>query len=485
MEIKDLHPQGIWKNFHLLTQVPRPSGHLENVQQFLLRWAKERNIEAFMDNAGNIIMRKPATAGYENLKMVTFEGHMDMVPQKEAGSPHNFETDPIVTYIDGEWVKAKGTTLGSDDGMGVATAMAVLEDNTLEHGPIEAIFTVDEETCMYGVNHLEKGTLKGDILLNLDNETEGEFIIGCAGGMDVAGNLSYQETDVEADDIAMKVTIKGLKGGHSGLEISLGRANANKLLARFIYDAIQKLDIDLASWEGGNMRNAIPNQAIAVITFNAEDKETLQEMALEWENIFRNEFHGIEDNLQVTIEDTATPQKVVPTEIRDNLVNAITACPSGVLRQIPAIPEITETSCNLGIVKIADGNVATDVLVRSSCETMLDYLASMVTAAFSMAGMQTSNGGRYPAWQPNNEAPIVNIVKQVYQKVNGEDCVVQVVHAGLECGIIQTIYPHMDAISFGPTLRSPHTPFERCHIPSVDKYYKFVLELLKNIPVKE
>ena len=481
----ELKPARVFEQFAEINKIPRPSKHEEQMIEYLKEFGRKRNLETEIDETGNVIIRKPATKGHENAPMISVQSHMDMVCDKLVDVEIDFFNDPIQTYIDGEWLRAKGTTLGSADGMGVATAMAVLEDNTLEHGPIEAIFTVDEETCMYGVNHLEKGTLKGDILLNLDNETEGEFIIGCAGGMDVAGNLSYQETDVEADDIAMKVTIKGLKGGHSGLEISLGRANANKLLARFIYDAIQKLDIDLASWEGGNMRNAIPNQAIAVITFNAEDKETLQEMALEWENIFRNEFHGIEDNLQVTIEDTATPQKVVPTEIRDNLVNAITACPSGVLRQIPAIPEITETSCNLGIVKIADGNVATDVLVRSSCETMLDYLASMVTAAFSMAGMQTSNGGRYPAWQPNNEAPIVNIVKQVYQKVNGEDCVVQVVHAGLECGIIQTIYPHMDAISFGPTLRSPHTPFERCHIPSVDKYYKFVLELLKNIPVKE
>ena len=485
MEMKDLKPQGIWQNFHLLTQVPRPSGHLEKIQSFLLQWAKERNIEAFQDNAGNIVMRKPATTGYENLKTVTFEAHMDMVPQKSADSNHNFETDPIQTYIDGDWVKAKGTTLGSDDGIGVATAMAVFEDNTLEHGPLEALFTVDEETCMYGVNHLEKDTLKGDILLNLDNETEGEFIIGCAGGMDVAGELDYQEADTTDGDIAVKVTLKGLKGGHSGLEISLGRANANKLLARFLNEAVQEFDTDLVSWEGGNMRNAIPNRAEAILTLAAEDKAAMQALVEEWGSTFRSEYQGIEDDLEFVCEDIPLPSKTVPAEIRDNLINAVMACHSGVLRQIPSIPDIVETSCNLGIVKIAGGKAETDVLVRSSCETMLEYLAESVNAAFSMAGMQTSYNGRYPAWQPNNASPIVEVVRKVYKEINHTECTVQVVHAGVECGIIQTVYPEMDAVSFGPTLRSPHTPFERCNIPSVEKYYKFVLELLKQIPAKQ
>ncbi len=484
MEIKNLEPKGIWQNFYLLTQVPRPSGHLEKIQAFLLDWAKERNIEAFKDNAGNIVMRKAATPGYENLKMVTFEGHMDMVPQKEADSVHNFETDPIETYIDGDWVKAKGTTLGSDDGMGVATAMAVFEDKTIEHGPLEAIFTVDEETCMYGVNHLEPGTLKGDILLNLDNETEGEFIIGCAGGMDVAGDLDYQETTAEADDIALKICLKGLKGGHSGLEISQGRANANKLLARVLYDAVQEFDADLACWEGGNMRNAIPNRAEAIVTINPEDKAAFMAFVEEWKQTFVYEYGSVEDELVLTVEELDMPEKIVPTEIRDNIINAIMTCHFGVLRNIPTIPHIVETSCNLGIVKIADGKVKTDVLVRSSCESMLDYMANSVNAAFSMAGLHTAFNGRYPAWQPNNDSPIVAVVEKVYRQVNNEDCKVEVVHAGLECGIIQTVNPNMDAISFGPTLRSPHTPFERCNIPSVAKYYKFVLELLKNIPKK-
>lgn len=484
MNINELEPKGIWQNFYLLTQVPRPSGHLEKVQDFLLNWAKERNIEAFKDNAGNIIMRKPATPGYENLKMVTFEGHMDMVPQKAADSNHNFETDPIQTYIDGDWVKAQGTTLGSDDGIGLATAMAVFEDNSLEHGPLEALFTVDEETCMTGVNELQPDTLQGDILLNLDNETEGEFIIGCAGGMDVAGQMDYQEADAEEGDVAFKVVLSGLRGGHSGLEICLGTANANKAMARFLSEAIREFDADLASWNGGNMRNAIPNRAEAVLTVAPEDKEVFEAFIAEWKQTFTEEFEGIEPNLSFTGEVVETPKKVIPAEIRDNIVNAIMTVHSGVLRQIPAIPEIVETSCNLGIIKINAGKVETDVLCRSSRETMLDFMGASVKAAFDMAGLYTSYQGRYPAWQPNNASPIVAVIRDVYKKMWGNECTVQVVHAGVECGIIQTVYPNMDAVSFGPTLRSPHTPFERCNIPSVAKYYEFVKELLKNIPTK-
>lgn len=484
MEIKDLEPKGIWQNFYRLTQVPRPSGHLEKVQQFLLNWAKERNIEAFKDNAGNIILRKPATVGMENCKTVTFEGHMDMVPQKTADSNHNFLTDPIETYIDGDWVKAKGTTLGSDDGIGVATAMAVFGDDTLKHGPLEAMFTVDEETCMYGVNHLEKGTLKGDILLNLDDETEGEFIIGCAGGCDVAAELDYKEEPVCEGLKAFHIILKGLKGGHSGLEISLGRANANKLMARFVLEAVEKLDATLVSWEGGNMRNAIPNRAEAVLAVKAEEESELKALLIQWQKTFQEEFEGIEEGVEFTVEAVDTPAVAVPAEIRDNLIEAIMACQVGVMRQIPSIPEIVETSCNLGIVKIAAGKAETDVLVRSSRETMLEFLCNSVKAAFDMAGMQTSFQGRYPAWQPNTKSPIVKVIEKTYKDLFKTEAIVQVVHAGVECGIIQTVYPNMDAVSFGPTLRSPHTPFERCNIPSVAKTYDFICKLLENIPEK-
>lgn len=485
MNIQDLEPKGIWKNFYALTRIPRPSGHLEKIQQFLLDWAKERKIEAFKDNAGNIVMRKPATPGFENCIPVTMESHMDMVPQKTVDSNHNFLTDPIETYIEGEWVKAKGTTLGSDDGIGDATSMAVLEDDTLKHGPIEAIFTVDEETCMYGVNNLKPETLKGEILLNLDNETEGDMVIGSAGGEDVQPQLEYQEQESDPAQIALEIVLKGLKGGHSGLEINEGRANANKLMARFLTDAVEKTNAQLASWHGGNMRNAIPNNCRVVVTIDQEKQERLVALAAEWASIFKAEYSGVEDELILDILPAEMPKKIVPTEIRDNIINAIMACPAGVTRMIPSALDIVETSCNLGIVSIADGKAEADILVRSSCDTQLEALEATIKAVFSMAGMATSFEGRYGSWQPDFNSPIIKTIEKVYADMFGEKPRVQVVHAGLECSVIKTVYPKMDMVSFGPTLRSPHTPFERCNIPSVAKYWDFVKKLLENIPEKK
>ena len=480
--IQDLEPKGIWKNFYSLTRIPRPSGHLEKVQQFLLDWAKERNIEAFKDNAGNIIMRKPASPGLENLTPVTMESHMDMVPQKATDSNHDFLTDPIETYIDGEWVKAKGTTLGSDDGIGDATAMAVLEDDSLRHGPIEAIFTVDEETSMYGVSNLKPDTLQGKILLNLDNETEGEMVIGSAGGEDIRPSMEYQEEDADPSLAAVEITLKGLKGGHSGLEIGLGRANANKLMARFLLDAVRKTDAKLAFWEGGNMRNAIPNNARAVLLVDKAQQEEITTLAADWLLVFRAEQQGVEDDITLSAAPAGEVTKVVPDEIRDNLINAVMACPAGVSRMIPSAPEIVETSCNLGIVKIGGGRAEADILVRSSCDSQLEALEDSIESVFAMAGMSCEKAGRYGTWQPNFASPIVKTVEKVYADLFGEKPRVQVVHAGLECSVIGETYPEMDMVSFGPTLRSPHTPFERCNIPSVEKYWKFVKALLEAIP---
>ncbi len=478
MNISELQPQGIWKSFHALTQVPRPSGHLEKVQAFLLDWAKSNNFEAFKDNAGNIIVRKPATPGYEDRRMVTFEAHMDMVPQKSHDSNHNFLTDPIETYIDGDWVKAKGTTLGSDDGMGVATAMAIYEDNTLKHGPLEAIFTVDEETCMYGVNHLEADTLKGDILLNLDNETEGEFVIGSAGGMDVVATMDYTPQPTPSGTTAIKISLTGLKGGHSGLEINAGRANANKLLVNIAREALQS-GADLASWEGGNMRNAIPSFGNIVVTTTRPD--AIKALAPKWQAIYAEEYKGIEEGISIKAEETDLPATIIPHDVAVGISRAVAATHSGVYRFIPSIPDIVETSCNLGIVKAEGGKAEADVLVRSSMDSKLDELAAAASDALRLGGFSVSYNGRYPAWQPDVESPIVKTIESVYKEVNGEDCKITVVHAGLECGIIKTVYPNMDTVSFGPTLRSPHTPNERCNIPSVAKYYNFVVKLLEQI----
>ncbi len=482
MTIRDLNPKAVWENFYLLTQVPRPSGHLEKVQEFLLQWAKERGIEAFKDNAENIVMRKPATPGMEDRKMAVLQAHMDMVPQKVDESTHNFETDPIETYIDGEWVKAKGTTLGSDDGMGVAAIMGIFESKNLKHGPLEALITADEETCMYGVNHLSADTLKGDILLNIDNETLGEFVIGSAGGINISASLGYKEVAPEEGDIAVKITLKNLRGGHSGLEINEGRANANKLMARLVRQAIIDDDARLASWKGGNMRNAIPRAAEVVLTIPQENLDDLKELVDYCRETFVQEYRGVEENLSLTIEETALPAGEMPDEIQDNVVNALVACHDGVLRNIPSIPSVVETSSNLGIVKIEGGKVEVLVLARSSSETMMEYIQEMQEACFSMAGMKVEYGGQYGAWQPNFDSPITAKMVEVYNRMYPDaPARVEVCHAGLECSIIGGVYPNMDLVSFGPTLRSPHTPDERCNIPSVEKFWNFLVKLLEEI----
>ena len=481
MEIFDLEPKQVWRNFHALTQIPRPSGHTQQVANFLVDFAKKNGAEAWIDEVGNVIMRKAATPGYEDRATAVLQAHMDMVPQKVDESNHNFETDPIETYIDGDWVKAKGTTLGSDDGIGVAAIMAVMESNDIKHGPLEALITADEETCMYGVNHLAADTLKGDILLNIDNETMGEFVIGSAGGVNINATMQYKEVELEEGDIAVKVSLKGLRGGHSGLEINEGRGNANKLMARFVRQAIADDEARLCSWQGGNMRNAIPRTASVVMTVPLENYDDFCELAQYCQDVFNDEFRGVEEGITLTVESAAMPAGRVPEEIQDNLVDAIMACHDGVLRNIPSIPSVVETSSNLGIVTIGNGEASILILARSSNETMMEYIQEMQESCFSMAGMKIEYGGHYGAWQPNFDSPIVAKMVEVYRNVLGEEAKVEVCHAGLECSIIGGVYPNMDLVSFGPTLRSPHTPDERCNIPSVAKFWTFLRALLEEI----
>ncbi len=483
-EIRNLKPECIWRNFDALTQVPRPSGHLEKVQKFLLDFAASVGVEAFQDPAGNIVMRKPATPGMENRKVVTMQAHMDMVPQKAPESTHNFETDPIETYIDGEWVKAKGTTLGSDDGMGVAAIMAVMEAKDLKHGPVEALITADEETGMYGANDLPEGELQGDILMNLDSETWGKFVIGSAGGIDVTATLDYKEVATDTEDAAVKVTLKGLRGGHSGLEINEGRGNANKLMVRFVREAIEETEARLASWHGGNMRNAIPFKAEVVLTLPKENVEPLKEMVAEWKADFEDEFKTIESGIEFFAEEVETPKMEVPVEIQDNLVDAIYACHDGVIRFIPVYPDVVETSSNLAIIDIEDGKAAIKILARSSREDMKDYVATMLESCFNMAGMKVEMSGSYGGWDPNPDSEVLNLLKKVYKEQNGEEGIVQVDHAGLECSVILGKYPHMDVVSFGPTLRSPHTTTERCLIATIEPFWNLLKGALEQIPAK-
>ena len=485
-DIKNLKPEEIWRNFDKLTQVPRPSGHLEKIQAFLLQWAKEAGVEAFQDPAGNIVMRKPATPGMENRKGVIMQAHMDMVPQKAPDSKHNFETDPIETIIDGDWVRANHTTLGSDDGLGVATIMAVMESTDLKHGPIEGLITRDEETGMYGANELPAGELNGDILLNLDTEVWGEFVIGSAGGVDITATLDYKEAETDKEDAAVKVTLKGLKGGHSGVEINEGRANANKCMVRFVREAISELDARLASWEGGNMRNAIPFQAEVVLTLPKENVEALNDLVADWKEQIIEDFDGIEvpEHVELFTENVETPKTEVPQEIQDNLVDAIYACHDGVLRMAPSMPGIVETSSNLAIVEIGGGKAAIKILARSSSDSYKDYIATMLESTFSMAGMKVERSGEYGGWNPNPKSDILEHVIKIYKEQNGVEGKVQAVHAGLECSIILSKYPDLDVVSFGPTLLSPHTANERCQISCVAPFWNLMKQLLEEIPAK-
>lgn len=483
-EIKNLQPTCIWKNFHALTQVPRPSGHLEKIQQFLLNFAKEVGVEGFKDPAGNIVMRKPATPGMENRKGIILQAHMDMVPQKTPESTHNFETDPIETWIDGEWVKAKGTTLGADNGMGVAAIMAVMEAKDLQHGPIDALITADEETGMYGANDLPEKELQGDILLNLDSETWGKFVIGSAGGIDVTATLDYKEVETDTEDVAAKITLKGLRGGHSGLEIHEGRGNANKMLVQVVREAIEECEARLASWHGGNMRNAIPFKAEAVLTLPKENLPALKEIVDGYLADFTDQYKNIESGIELFMEEVETPKMEVPVEIQDNLINAIYGCHNGVLRMIPSYPDVVETSSNLAIIDIEDGKAALKVLARSSREDMKEYIVNTLESCFNMAGMKVETAGSYGGWDPNPESEILHHLMKIYKEQNGEDGIIQVDHAGLECSVILGKYPHLDVVSLGPTMRSPHTTTERCFIPSIEPFWKLLKQALAEAPVK-
>ena len=486
MQVTDLSPQVVWRNFYSLTQIPRPSGHTEKVAQFLVDFAKEHGATAYIDEGGNVVMKKGATPGMEDRATAVLQAHMDMVPQKTKDSAHNFETDPLDVYIDGDWIRARNTTLGADDGMGVAAAMAVIEDDTVAHGPIEVLITRDEETGMYGAFELKPDELEGKYLLNLDSETEGEITIGCAGGMNVNCEMQYQELEVNPENmLSYQVAVKALHGGHSGIEIHKGYPNANKLMARFLFAAINTDLAWLSSLHGGNMRNAIPRDAEAVVLVPKKAEQEFLALVKKCGDIFTEEFKDVEGkDVTFVAEPCEMPAKAVPQDIQENLINALMACHDGVLRYIPTIPDLVETSCNLSIVSIADGKAEVRLLARSSQDSMKLYLCNGLVACFSMAGMKVELEGGYSGWQPNPSSRLVAMMSDIYEQMFGQKPIVNACHAGLECGIIGVNYPEMDMASFGPTLVSPHTPSEACLIPTVERFYNFILEILKNIPKK-
>ena len=483
-DIRQLEPKALWENFYNITRVPRPSGKKEQIGAFLENFGKSLGLETLRDEIGNVLVRKPATPGMENRKAVVLQAHMDMVPQKNSNVAHNFETDPIDAHIDGEWVKASDTTLGGDNGIGLAAAMAVLQSTGIPHPAIEMFITVDEETGMFGAFGLQPNFLKGDILINMDSEDEGELYVGCAGGIDADISFRYKEVAIEEGDVALKVSLTGLKGGHSGVDINLQRANANKLMFRFLKDAVADYEARLASIDGGSLRNAIPREAFAVITVPEEGLDDIIEFVKECEEIFIEEFAGVEEKISFTVDQVELPTGLIPEEVQDDLINGVTACPNGVFRVLPELPSVVETSNNLAIIKSDGNSIILRSLIRSSVESRKEELASMVESVFALAGGKVELNGGYPGWKPNLDSPILKEMTRIYETKFGKTPKVMIIHAGLECGILGTHYPHMDMISFVPTIRFPHSPDEKVNIKTVQMFWDFLLATLADIPVK-
>lgn len=487
MPIRKLEPRNVWNNFHSLTQIPRPSGHTQKVADFLVKFGKNLGLESFKDECGNVIIRKPATPGMEGRKGIVLQAHMDMVPQKNNDKEHDFTKDPISTRIvkedDGEWVYACGTTLGADDGLGIAAAMSILESKELKHGPIEALFTVDEETRMVGAKALKPGVLGGEILLNLDSETEGELYVGCAGGVDANIEFKYKTEPIPEGYKALKIVVTGLRGGHSGMEINEGRGNANKIMARLLLPLIRDFKGRLASFDGGNMRNAIPREADAVIAVPAEKVEKAGKTVEDIAAVLKSELRKIDAGLVVTVEPSRV-RKVIAGTTGKKLVQAIYACPNNVDRMSLEIEGLVETSNNLAIVKTGKETITVNTLLRGATDSLKEDLGEAVRAAFELAGAKVWFDGGYSGWSPNLDSPILKTMKAQYKKLFGKEPLVMAIHAGLECGIFGEAYPHWDMISCGPTLKSPHSPAERCFVPSVGKWWKFLTAVIENAPEK-
>ena len=481
-EIKNLSPKPVWDYFYSLTQIPRPTGHMEAVTRFVESVGNALGLETLRDGVGNVLIRKPASPGRENHKTVTLQAHLDMVPQKNASVKHDFLTDPIDAYVEDGWVKARGTTLGADNGIGASLALAVLADDTLEHGPIEALFTIDEEQSMDGAFGLKPNFLQGDILLNCDSEKEGELFVGCAGGADL--NISFQfkeDTYIPEGDVAVKITLSGLKGGHSGVDIHLGRANANKLMFRFLKEAVCDYGARLSAVEGGNMRNAIPREAWAIVTIPGDNVEALWELVSDYQEMYQVEYAGVESGIRFEAEMTELPTTLIPEEIQDDLINAIEGCQNGVISMLHDFPGTVESSSNLAIVKTSDELIEIKILVRSSSETRKEAVCSSLESIFSMAGAKVEIPDGYNGWQPNIHSPMLQVMKEVYQELFAVEPAVKVMHAGLECGIIQGAYPQMDMISIGPDLEYPHSPDERVRIESVANAWRYITAVLAKI----
>ena len=482
-EIRALKPKSLWNHFADLNAVPRPSKKEERVIQFMKDYGKRLGLETIVDEIGNVIIRKPATSGMEDRKPVVMQSHLDMVHQKNNDTVFDFDTPGIDMYVDGDWVKAKGTTLGADNGLGVATIMAILESDTIPHPDLEALFTIDEETGMTGAKGLKDGLLKGEILLNLDTEEDDEIGVGCAGGIDVTATRSYDEEDTPLKKVGYTIEVKGLQGGHSGMQIHEGLGNANKIMNRLLFDGFEKFGLRIAEIDGGSLRNAIPRESHATVAVDATHQEDFEQAMRDMSMTIKTEFKTKEPDLSISISTTDIPKKVMSVDVQEAFIRALYAACNGVYRMSPDIPDLVETSNNIARVIVKDGHLRVGCLTRSSVESSKWDLANALRATFELMGCEVEFSGDYPGWAPNVDSAILKVMVPIYERLNnGEKPHVAACHAGLECGILGTNYPGMDMISFGPNIKGAHSPDERTQISSVQKFWEFVLEILKDIP---
>lgn len=483
-EVRNLEPKQLWNKFADLNAVPRPSKKEERVIAFMMDFGKKLGLETINDEVGNVIIKKPASAGMENRKTIVMQSHLDMVHQKNNDTNFDFDTQGIEMYVDGDWVRAKGTTLGADNGLGVATIMAILESTDIKHPAIEALFTIDEETGMTGAMGLKGGLLNGEILLNLDTEEDDEIDIGCAGGVDVTATRQYNEEEVPEDSVGYTITVKGLNGGHSGMDIDKGLGNANKIMNRLLFDGFENFGLQIAEINGGSLRNAIPRESVAkVIIAGIYDEAFVFDMQEVIKDI-KAEFKTTEPKLTIEIEKSELPSKIMDLGVQEGLLRAVYAAHNGVYRMSADMENLVETSNNIARIIVKDGEISIQNLTRSSVESSKFDLANALRSAFELFGCEVTFAGSYPGWTPNVKSEILDVLTSIYEKQNGSKPHVVACHAGLECGILGTNYPDMDMISFGPTIKGAHSPDERASIASAQKYWKFVLEILENIPMK-
>ncbi|MDT0557188.1 aminoacyl-histidine dipeptidase [Ichthyenterobacterium sp. W332] len=482
-EIRALEPKALWNKFADLNAVPRPSKKEEHVIQFMLDFGNNLGLDTMVDGVGNVIIRKPATSGMEDRKTIVMQSHLDMVHQKNNDTTFDFDKQGIEMYVEGDWVKAKGTTLGADNGLGVATIMAILESDSIAHPAIEALFTIDEETGMTGAMGLEGGILKGEILLNLDTEEDDEIGVGCAGGIDVTATRSYNEEATPETKIGYKIKVKGLQGGHSGMQIHEGLGNANKIMNRLLFDGFENFGLRISEIDGGSLRNAIPRESVAVVALDAMHEDVFKNETQQLAQTIKSEFKTMEPGLDIELEPIDTPIMIMDLGVQEGLTRAIYAACNGVYRMSADIPDLVETSNNIARVVVKDGHIKIGCLTRSSVESSKLDLANTLRATFELTGCEVEFSGSYPGWKPNMDSDILKVMVPLYKQLNnGEKPHVAACHAGLECGILGTNYPDMDMISFGPNIKGAHSPDERAQISSAQKYWRFVLEILKNIP---